>query len=105
MSFLILGNEPTYNYISDTYRWNFYNTFDLQQYQMCDGRVRYALMLNLRNEGVIFTTKQREITEDEFNELELIISKKLWFHFNDLSVKVNDTFETINQLLMENTNE
>ena len=101
MSFLILGNEPTYNYTSDTYRWTFYNTFDLLQYQMCNGQVRYVLMLNLRNSEVIFTTKQQEITEEEFNELELMISKKLWFHFNDLSVKVNDTFETINQLAVE----
>ena len=101
MSFYVLGSEPIYNYVANTYRWSFYNTFDLQQYQQCTGEVRYALMLNLRNSEVILTTKQQEITEEEFNELELIISKKLWFHFNDLSVKVNDTFETINQLAVE----
>ena len=101
MSFILFGNEPTYNHFSDTYRWNFYNIFDLQQYQMCNGQVRYVLMANLRNAEVIFTSEKYEITEDEFKELELLIMKKLWFHFNDLSIKVSDTFEIINKLCVE----
>lgn len=101
MSFLVLGNDPTYNYVSDTYRWSFYNTFDLQQYQMCDGKVRYALMSNFRDMEVVFTTEKHEITEDELRELELIISKKLWFYFNDLSIKISETFDSVNRMCIE----
>ena len=101
MSFLILGNTPIYNYVSDTYRWSFYNTLDLQQYQMCNGEVRYALAVNLRDLEVILTTEKHEITEDELQELELIISKKLWYYFNDLSIKTNDTFNYLNKTLVK----
>ena len=105
MSFILFGNEPTYNHFSDTYRWNFYNVFDLQQYQMCNGQVRYVLMENLRNAEVIFTSEKCDIAEYEFKELETLIMKKLWFHFNNFSVKVSDTFEIINKLCNEKYDE
>ena len=98
MSFILLKSEPTYNYLSDSYSWEFYNVFKLLQYQMCCGEVRYVLHLNFSKAEILYTTKCKEITEVEYSELETIMLKKLWYHFNEQSVKINDVFETVNQL-------
>lgn len=98
MSFTLLKSEPNYNYLSDTYSWEFYNVFNLLQYQMCSGEVRYVLHLNFSKAEILYTTKGKDITEIEFCELETLMLKKLWYHFNEQSVKINDAFETVNQL-------
>ncbi len=101
MSFSILKSEPVYNYIGDTYRWSFYNVFDLQQYQMCTGEVRYVLLTNLRNPDVIFTTKVKDITKDELYELQTIIAKKLWWYFHTEQSRITGIFEVVNTLAVE----
>ena len=98
MSFILLKSEPTYNYLSDSYSWEFYNVFKLLQYQMCNGEMRYVLSLNFSKAEILYTTKSKEITEVEYSELEILMLKKLWYHFNEQSVKINDVFETVNQL-------
>ena len=98
MSFILLKSEPIYNYLSDTYSWEFYNVFNLLQYQMCSGEVRYVLHLNFSEAEILYTTKSKYITKTELRELEILMLKKLWYHFNEQSVKINDVFETVNQL-------
>ena len=98
MSFILLKSEPTYNYLSDSYSWEFYNVFKLLQYQMCNGEMRYVLHLNFSKAEILYTTKSKCITEIELSELETLMLKKLWYYFNEQSVKINDVFETVNQL-------
>ena len=98
MSFYVLGSEPVYNYVSNTYRWNFYNTFDLQQYKQCTGEVRYALSVNFKNNEVVYTTQNEIPTEVEIMEIERILVKKLWHYFNDQAITISENFETINAI-------
>ena len=62
----LLRSEPIYNYLSDTYSWEFYNVFNLLQYQMCSGEVRYVLHLNFSKAEILYTTKGKDITEIDF---------------------------------------
>ena len=101
MSFMLLKSVPTYNYLSDSYSWEFYTVFKLLQYQMCNGEMRYVLSLNFSKAEILYTTKSKEITEVEYSELEILMLKKLWYHFNEQSIKTSNVFETINQLAVE----
>ena len=96
MSFYVLGSEPIYNYVANTYRWSFYNTFDLQQYQQCTGEVRYALSVNFKNSEVVYTTKNETPTEVEIVEIEKIVIKRLWHYFNNQAATISENFEAIN---------
>ena len=98
MSFYVLGSEPVYNYVANTYRWSFYNTFDLQQYQQCTGEVRYALSVNFKNNEVVYTSKNEAPTEVEIMEIEKIVIKRLWHYFNNQAVVISENFEAINTL-------
>jgi hypothetical protein len=98
MSFYVLGSEPVYNYVSNTYRWSFYNTFDLQQYQQCTGEVRYALSVNFKNNEVVYTTQNEAPTEVEIMEIEKIVIKRLWHYFNNQAVVISENLEAINTL-------
>ena len=98
MSFYVLGSEPIYNYVANTYRWSFYNTFDLQQYQQCTGEVRYALSVNFKNSEVVYTTKNETPTEVEIVEIEKIVIKRLWPYFNNQAVTILENFEAINAI-------
>ena len=97
-SFYVLGSEPVYNYVSNTYRWNFYNAFDLQQYKQCTGEVRYALSVNFKNSEVVYTTQNEIPTEVEVIEIEKILVKKFWHYFNDQAITISENFETINAI-------
>ena len=98
MSFYVLGSEPIYNYVANTYRWSFYNTFDLQQHQQCTGEVRYALSVNFKNSEVVYTTKNETPTEVEIVEIEKIVIKRLWHYFNNQAVTISENFEAINTI-------
>ncbi len=101
MSFILLKSEPTYNYLSDSYSWESYTVFKLLQYQMCSGEIRYVLSVNFSKAEILYTTKNKEITEVEYSELETIMLKKLWYHFHEQGIKTNEVFEVINQLAVE----
>ena len=98
MSFHVLGSEPVYNYVSNTYRWSFYNTFDLRQYQQCTGEVRYALSADSMNNEVVYTTQNKTPTESELNEIEKILIKKFWHYFNDKSITLSENLETVTSI-------
>ncbi len=76
MSFYVLGSEPIYNYVANTYRWSFYNTFDLQQYQQCTGEVRYALSVNFKNSEVVYTTKNETYYQPERNDRQYALRQR-----------------------------
>ena len=101
MSFKILGVEPTYNYVADTYRWSFFNKIDVQQYQMCSGEVRYVCLTNVWDSEMLFTTNCKDISEREFLELEKLLIKKLWMYFHSESCRVGEIFDIINQLALD----
>ena len=98
MSFYVLGSEPIYNCVANTYRWSFYNTFDLQQYQQCTGEVRYALSVNFKNSEVVYTTKNETPTEVEIVEIEEIVIKRLWHYLNNQVATILENFEEINAI-------
>lgn len=94
MSFNLFTVEPTYDHISETYEWCFYNTIHLKQHFLLNGSMKYSLSYNFNNHETLIITEKKEPTEIEFKKLYRTLGKKIWRYLEKEANNANKNLNT-----------
>lgn len=94
----LLGYEPQYHHLSDTYTWNLFQHFKVVQYRMKDG-IRYVLYEGLSKSEIILEGVNENPSDKDWEYLLTKVSKYIWYYYHLEASVVDSNMKHIEQVM------